>query len=142
MQSAKFSPKETHVLRLSTDEDLINVLTQYVNEQEIDAAEITVIGAVQDANLGFYDQDEQEYEEHYVEEPMELLQASGNVSYLEDERFVHLHGTFGDEEGNMVSGHVFEGTTLFAGEAVIHELDGPRLQREFDERTGLSLWEF
>jgi len=142
VQSGKYEPRETHVLRLSTDEDLINVLTEYVKDEAIDAAEITVIGAVQDANLGFYHQDEQEYEEHYVEEPMELLQASGNVSYLEDERFVHLHGSFSDEDGNMVSGHIFEGTTMFAGEAIIHELEGPRLQREFDERTGLSLWEF
>lgn len=141
MQSAQFEPKTTHVLRLSTDEDLINSLTQYVNEQEIDAADISVIGAVQDANLGFYDQDDQEYEEHYVEEPMELLQATGNVSYLEDERFVHLHGSFSDEDDNVVSGHIFEGTTLFAGEAVVHELDGPRLQRKPDERTGLTLWE-
>jgi predicted DNA-binding protein with PD1-like motif len=142
LQSAEYDPVKSHVLRLSTDEDLINILTQYVNEKNIDAADVHVIGAVQDANLGFYDQDEQEYEEHYVDEPMELLQATGNVSYLDGERFVHLHGSFSDEDDNVVSGHIFEGTTLFAGEAIVHELDGPPLRREDDERTGLTLWEF
>lgn len=141
MQSARFSRKDTHVLRLTHDEDLIGQITDYCNEHEIDAAEIIALGAVKGANLGFYDQDTHEYEEQLTDEPMELLQANGNVSYLDGERFVHLHGTFSTEDHRMVAGHVFEGTVVFAGEAVIHELDGPDLIREFDEETGLSLWD-
>lgn len=141
MQSATYQRKDTHVLRLTSGEDLLGQITQYCNEHKIDAAEITAIGAVKQAMLGFYDQDTHEYEKHSVDEPMELLQASGNVSYLDEERFVHLHGTFSDEEGEIVAGHIFENTVVFAGEAVIHELDGPDLVREFDEKTGLSLWD-
>jgi len=141
MQSATYQRKDTHVLRLTTGEDLLGQITDYCNDHEIDAAEVTAIGAVENATLGFYDQDSHEYDEHTADKPMELLQASGNVSYLDGERFVHLHGTFSDEAGEIVAGHIFEGTDVFAGEAVIHELDGPELIREFDPETGLSLWD-
>jgi len=142
VESATYSPEETHVLRLTHDEDLLGQLTDYCNEHRIDAAEITVIGAVRDASLGFYDQETQEYEQHHVDKPMEIIQATGNLSYNDGERFVHLHATLSDEDGTIHAGHVFEGTTVFAGESMIHELDGPGLRRFYDENTGLSLWEF
>ncbi len=142
MEAAKYRQTETHVLRLTHGEDLIEQLTAYANREEIDAAQVSVVGAVQAATLGFYHQGEQEYEQHTVDREMELLQASGNVSYLEGERFVHLHATFSDEEEELYAGHVFEGTPVFAGEAFLHELDGPPLKRYDDDPTGLTLWEF
>lgn len=142
MESATYTPGEIHVLRLTHEEDLLNELTVYCNEQKIDAGAITVIGAVKDAKIGFYDQESLEYEKHYYNQPMELLQANGNVSFDEAGRFVHLHATFSDDDGSVVAGHVFEGTTMFAGEAMIHEIIGPDLKRQADDTTGLSLWEF
>ncbi|MFB6356756.1 MAG: PPC domain-containing DNA-binding protein [bacterium] len=142
METAQYDVVQTHVMRMEKDRDLLGQLTDYCNEHEIDAATVTAIGAVQNATLGYYYQDEQEYEEHTVDEPMELLQASGNVSYLDGERFVHLHATFSTEDETVHAGHVFEGTKVFAGEATIQELDGPPLKRYDDEPTGLTLWEF
>lgn len=141
MQSARFSRVDSHVLRLEKDRDLLQQLTNYCQENEIDAAHISVIGAVTEANVGFYDQDEEEYEERFIDEPMGIIQASGNVSFLEGERFVHMHGTFCQEDGTVQAGHLFNGTVVFAGEAILHELEGPRLERVQDPATGLTLWD-
>lgn len=141
MRSAKFEPKETHVLRLEKDRDLLGQLTEYCNEQEIDAGQITALGAVTEAVIGFYDQDEEFYGETRIDKEMEMIQATGNVSYLEGERFVHMHATFADEDGNLHAGHLVEGNSVFAGEATIQELDGPDLIRENDPATGLTLWD-
>lgn len=141
MQSATFEQKKTHVLRLEKDRDLLGQLTEYCNEHEIDAAQITALGAVTEAVIGFYDQDEEFYGETKIDKEMEMIQATGNVSYLEGERFVHMHATFADEDGNLHAGHLVEGNNVFAGEATITELEGPELIREDDPETGLTLWD-
>lgn len=141
MRDAEFERGRSFVLRLEKGKDLLWQLTDYCDQHGIDAAQVTVIGAVTYATVGFYDQDEEEYGQKRVDEPMEIIQATGNVSYLDGERFVHLHGTFCQEDGTVVAGHLFEGSEVFAGEAVIHELEGPTLDRVYDEATGLTLWD-
>lgn len=141
MKDAEFERTKTYVLRLNKDEDLLGQLTEYCNEKEIDAAEITALGAVTEATIGFYDQDEEFYVETDVNKPMEIIQATGNVSHLDGERFVHMHGTFAEEDGEVHAGHLVEGCNVFAGEAIIKELEGPKLDRVNDPETGLTLWD-
>ncbi|MFB6347126.1 MAG: PPC domain-containing DNA-binding protein [bacterium] len=141
MKSATFEPKKTHVLRLEKDRDLLGQLTDYCNEKEIDAAQISALGAVTEAAIAFYDQDEEFYGETTIDREMEMIQATGNVSYLEGERFVHMHATFVDEDDNTHAGHLVEGNNVFAGEATIQELEGPQLIRKDDPETGLTLWD-
>ena len=40
----------------------------------------------------------------------------------------------------MKGGHLQKGTVVFAGEFVIEEILGPKLQREHDSETDLPLW--
>jgi len=41
-----------------------------------------------------------------------------------------------------MGGHLFSDTILFAGEIRLQELIGNPLERAYDERTGLNLWQF
>lgn len=141
MRDAEFERGRSFVMRLEKGRDLLEQLTDYCNRRSIDAAQVTIIGAVTRATLGFYDQEGREYGRRVVDEPMEIIHATGNVSYLDGERFVHLHGTFGREDRSTVAGHLFEGCEVFAGEAILHELEGPVLDRVFDDATGLTLWD-
>lgn len=141
MQSASFEQGKTHVLRLEKSRDLLGQLTEYCNENSIDAGQITALGAVTEARIAFYDQDEEFYGETHIDKEMEMIQATGNVSYLDGERFVHMHATFADEDGEIHAGHLVEGNDVFAGEATIQELQGPQLVREDDPATGLTLWD-
>lgn len=110
----------------------------FADEQEIDAAFFFGLGAVQDATLYFYDQDDQEYEAIEFDEPFEVVPAVGNVSWLNDERFAHTHVTLSREDGSVVAGHLDEATT-FAGELYVREFD-VKLDREHDDVTDLDLW--
>lgn len=141
MKDATFSRDETYVLRLTKDKDLLEQLTEYCDEKSIDAGKITVLGAVTEATIGFYDQEDEHYAETSLDKPMEIIQAVGNVSYLDGERFVHMHGTFADEEGNVYAGHLLKGCNVFAGEATVQVLSGPDLVRKDDPATGLTLWD-
>jgi len=141
LKSAKFEQVQTHVLRLEKGRDLLEQLTDYCNREAIDAGQVTALGAVTEAMLAFYDQDEEFYGETHIDREMEMIQATGNVSYLEGERFVHMHATFTDEDGELHAGHLVEGNIVFAGEATIQEFEGPDLIRADDPETGLTLWD-
>jgi predicted DNA-binding protein with PD1-like motif len=110
----------------------------FADEEGIDAAFFVGLGAVQDATLFFYDQDDQEYYDVEFDEPFEVVPAIGNISWLSDERFAHTHMTLSREDGSVVAGHLDEATT-FAGELYVREFDA-RLEREHDETTDLDLW--
>ncbi|WP_246985690.1 PPC domain-containing DNA-binding protein [Halorientalis marina] len=110
----------------------------FADEEGIDAAFFVGLGAVQDATLFFYDQDDQEYYDVEFDEPFEVVPAVGNISWLYDERFAHTHMTLSREDGSVVAGHLDEATT-FAGELYVREFDA-KLEREHDETTDLDLW--
>ncbi len=141
MQSAKFQRGDTHVLRLEKERDLLGQLTDYCKSEGINAAQITALGAVTEAVVAYYDQDEEIYKETHIDKEMEMIQATGNVSYLDEDRFLHMHATFADEKGDVHAGHLRDGNIVFAGEATIQELEGPHLVRKNDPATGLSLWD-
>jgi len=130
------------LLRLPYGEDLLLTLKRFCDENEITQGTLIVIGAVQQATVGYYDQEAREYRANSFNQPMEVVSCSGNISLLEGKPFVHAHIVLADSEGKPVAaGHLMEDTIIFAGEAFVQELIGEPLVRKFDEQTSLSLWE-
>jgi predicted DNA-binding protein with PD1-like motif len=127
-----------YVARLEHGRDWRGQIEGFAAEEGIDAAFFFGLGAVQDAELLFYDQDEQEYDPVAFDEPFEVVPAVGNISWLYDERFAHTHMTLSREDGSVVAGHLDTATT-FAGELYVREFDA-RLERDHDPVTDLDLW--
>ncbi|MFP4315999.1 MAG: PPC domain-containing DNA-binding protein [Desulfovibrionales bacterium] len=131
----------TYMFRLPKGGDLLEELTTRCDSLGVTTGTITVIGALQHAVLGFYDQMELTYQVHPLDEPMELLAGIGNVSLKDEQPFVHLHLTLADRTGACRGGHAMEGCRIFAAEAVITSLPEEILVRRHDPETGLALWE-
>ncbi|WP_254821130.1 PPC domain-containing DNA-binding protein [Haloglomus halophilum] len=126
------------VARLDHGRDWRAQIEEFAADEGIDAAFFVGLGAVQDAEIYFYDQDEQEYYPERFDEPFEVASCTGNVSWLDGERFAHTHMVLSREDGSCVAGHLNEATT-FAGEVYVREFDTD-LVREHDETTDLDLW--
>ena len=127
-----------YVARLDHGKDWRGQIEDFADEEGIDAAFFYGLGAVQDAELFFYDQDEQVYDSIVFDEPFEMTPAVGNISWLDDDRFAHTHATLSREDGSVVAGHL-ESATTFAGELYVREFD-TTLEREHDPVTDLDLW--
>ena len=127
-----------YVARLDHGRDWRARIEAFATEEGIDAAFFVGLGAVQDAELLFYDQDEGAYYPETFDEPLEVASCTGNVSWLDDERFAHTHVVLSREDGSCVAGHLDTATT-FAGELYVREFD-TRLEREHDATTDLDLW--
>lgn len=141
MNSSKFDLESFVIARAEHGRDLIQFVRGLAEKQNIEAGTFTAIGALKKATLGFYDQDLHEYQELDIDGPREMASCIGNISLKDGKPFVHAHAVLADDTGRTVGGHLVEGT-VFASEVHLRVLNGPRVEREHDERTDLSLWKF
>ncbi len=129
------------VARLTHGADLLEEIGRVARESGVTLGSVSAIGAVASGRLAFYDQTAHTYDTFDIPEPLEVAALTGNVSFRDGEVFVHAHVTLSDPQGRTYAGHLVEGCPVFAGEAMITELDGAPLHRGLDEVTGLALWE-
>lgn len=127
------------IVRLKHDADLVQSITELAKNKRIEAASFTAIGALKRVRLGYYDQGSHEYLEIKIDSPCEMASCVGNVSLKEGKLFVHAHVVLSNEEGETKAGHLLEGI-VFVAEVHLRQLEGRKLERRYDEVTGLSLW--
>ena len=126
--------------RLPHGKDLIRAIEDLCIENSIQTGVFFVIGAVISVTLGSYDQNQQVYVTFKKEEPLEIVNCTGNVSLKDGKVAVHAHAVLADMNGQTIGGHIFSETIVYAAEIYLRELLGKPLEREYDSITGLSLW--
>ena len=132
-------PAGEYVGRFETGADWRGEIEAFASAVEAEAAWFTALGAVQDAEIWFYDQDDLAYEPVTFDEPLEVASCVGNVSWLDGERFAHTHAVLSRPDGTALAGHLNAGT-VFAGEIYLRAF-ASRLDRVPDEPTDLDLWD-
>jgi len=135
----EYNASKELTIRLKHDADVVQSIMEIAKNKGIEAGSFTAIGALKHARLGYYDQENHEYREMKIDSPHEMASCVGNISLKEGEPFVHAHVVLSDEKGNTRAGHLLEGI-VFAAEVHLSQLEGPKLERKYDEVTGLSLW--
>ncbi len=131
----------TIVARLDYHADLLAEMTELCQRENIRLGRISGIGALTHAKLGFYHQENRQYQTLAIDHPVEILSLLGNVSIKDGLPFVHAHLVLGNERGQAFGGHLMAGTIVFAAEVQIEELAGPEFTRRHDDQTGLTLWQ-
>lgn len=126
---------------LMSGEDLLEAITLICRENNVRFGSLQAIGADEKDRLGGYDQEKKEDEFFSVDTPCEITSLPRNVSTLNGATMVHAHVTLADRDGAFHGGHLAPENKVFAGEIVIEEFDGPQFRREFDNETGLPLWQ-
>ena len=139
MNYREVSATREYVGRLDHGADWRGEIESLADEQGIDAGWFTALGAVQDAEIWFYDQTDGEYQSVEFDEHLEVASCVGNVSLLEGERFAHTHAVLSRPSGQAIAGHLNSGT-VFAGEVHLRAFD-EELVRHHDETTDLDLWQ-
>ncbi|MFV9568426.1 PPC domain-containing DNA-binding protein [Thermoanaerobacter mathranii] len=126
--------------RFQYRKDLLEEINKIITSENIRSGEIRIIGAVSKAVFSYYDAQSKNYIYISKDEHMEILNATGNISVKDGKPFAHVHITLADKNGNAFGGHLMEGTIIFAAEFVISDYGENKLERIYDETTGLQLW--
>ncbi|MFB6121212.1 MAG: PPC domain-containing DNA-binding protein [Halobacteriaceae archaeon] len=107
-------------------------------DEGVEAGWFTAMGAVQDAELWYYDQDDLEYHDVTFDEPLEVAACVGNIADLDGDVFAHTHAVLSRRSGQTLAGHL-DRATVWAGEVHLRAFDTD-LVREHDPDTDLDLW--
>lgn len=134
--------QKVHYIKFEKDQLLLESLTDYAKKHNIKTAEISFIGAVQNVNVMYMNQEKKEYDHHTFQGGHEVLSGLGNISLLNGEPFVHVHITVSDKNGIAFGGHLDEGTKIWLIEAIIKQprLFGKGIERHFDDEICLNVW--
>ena len=138
MDYREVSASREFVARMGHGADWRAEIEHLAAEAGVEAAWFTAMGAVQDAELWYYDQDDLEYRSVEFEEPLEVAACVGNVALLDGEPFAHTHAVLSRRSGQTLAGHL-DSATVWAGELHMRAFEEP-LEREHDPVTDLDLW--
>jgi predicted DNA-binding protein with PD1-like motif len=114
----KLESGKSLLVRLDHNADVVSQIAEVAANEGIQTGIFSLIGALTHAQIAFYDQESHEYNEFMVDEPVELVSCTGNISTRGGKPFVHAHAVL----------------------AYMLELLGAPLVRERDPVTGLFLW--
>ena len=136
----KFIQEENEYFgRFMEDDDLVEALGKFADENSIQTAYFSIIGAVKNSKFSFYDQEQKKYLVMELDEEGEILHCTGNIALKDGKPFVHAHITLADREGRAYGGHLIS-AKVFAAEFYLKKFD-KIMKRTLDEKTNLALLE-
>jgi uncharacterized protein len=128
----------TFALVLDTGDESMARVAAFAEEQDLDAADFTAIGAFSRAVVAYFDLERKDYQPIPVDEQVEVLSIVGHVTREPGGRNVHAHAVLGKRDGTTVGGHLLEGHVRPTLEVVLTESPA-HLRRRKDDETGLAL---
>ena len=130
-----------YLVRLERGESAVESLREFANRYRVGFAQIRAIGTLDSVTLGYYDAKAKTYHHETLDEPLEVLNLTGNIARGEDgERIVHSHVTLGRPDYTTVGGHLVEGVVGPTLEVVV-ETAPLTIRRRHDPNTGLEIWD-
>lgn len=126
-------------IKLEPNDDLLESITLAAKEYSIKTGFFTAIGAINQANVGYYLIDQKKYKILTFNGDFEVVSCLGNVTLKNNSPIIHAHLMITDKNGNAIGGHLLPGCRIsVTGEVFM--LEGKnQLIRKIDEQFGLSL---
>lgn len=124
--------------RLELGEELVKCVTDIVREHTVESAWISGVGGTTSAQVGYYHRVRRKYVFRHVRDVVELINLTGNVSWVGDKPVLHLHAVVTDRRNKAYGGHLKRLEVGATCEILITPL-GEGLTREMDPSVGLPL---
>ncbi len=129
---------KTYALIFEEDDEVLNGLEKFAEENEITGSSLYGIGAFKKLTLGYFDIEKKDYINNEVDEQVEVVSLIGNISRHKGKPKVHIHLAVGKRNGNALGGHLLKGIVRPTLEIILNESPA-YLQREYKEEYKLSL---
>lgn len=140
MRSREIADGQRRVLVVVCDkgDDPVESVTSAARSAGVMAAQVTGVGALRQAEVGYFDRDSRDYERIPVAEQVEVLSFLGDIATRDDAPALHAHVVLGRRDGSTVGGHLLHGEVWPTLEVIVTEV-APQLAKRVDPETGLAL---
>ena len=130
---------KTYALVFETGDELSKGLKGFAEEQELEAASFTAIGALSAVELGWFDWDDKQYHTSVsLTEQLELLSLIGDIALKDGKPAVHAHLVVGKKDGTAHGGHLIKAIIRPTCEVILTE-SPEYLKKQIDAETGIAL---
>ena len=118
--------------------EVMEQLKNFAKDQKLRASQFTAIGAFSEAIVGFFDFSIKDYEKTPIQEQVEVLVLTGDISLFKDGYKVHAHVVLGKRDGTAHGGHLVKAIVHPTLEIILNE--SPKyLKREMDAESEIPL---
>jgi uncharacterized protein len=111
----------TYVAVCDPGDEAVSALTQFARSEDLEAAQITAVGAFEHATVGWFDPAAKDYRRIHVAEQCELLSLIGDIAEGQDGPILHMHVVLGLSDGSTRGGHLLEARVFPTLEAIVTE---------------------
>lgn len=133
--------KNQIIVKLAVGEGIMANMLALAEQEAIQAATLTGIGAVDKVDLAFYHLSTRDYEHHLLEEEFEVLSLTGSLTLNDGKHHPHIHIVLGRSDLSVIGGHLNEAYTSVTMEIYITVIEGS-IERSQDDTVGLKLMDF
>jgi uncharacterized protein len=134
----------TYVVVLDQGEEAVSALTDWAASEGISAAQVTAVGAFEQAVVGWFDRAAKDYRRITVGRQCEVLSLIGDIAIgpggdgEAEQSQPHLHTVLGLSDGSTRGGHLLEGHVWPTLEVMVREAPA-QLRKTLRPDIGLAL---
>jgi uncharacterized protein len=128
----------TYVVVCDPGDEAVSALTQFARAEQLEAAQISAVGAFESATVGWFDRAAKDYRRIPVGEQCELLSLLGDIAEGQDGPILHMHVVLGLSDGTTRGGHLLEAKVFPTLEAVVTETPA-ELRKVLHPELGIAL---
>lgn len=138
----------TYVVVLDEGEEAFSALSDLSARQQFSAAQVTAVGAFEQAVVGWFDRSAKDYQRITIGQQCEVLSLVGDIALSPGDGDsgsggpgqpqLHLHAVLGLADGTTRGGHLLEGRVWPTLEVVIRETPA-ELRKTLRPDVGLAL---
>jgi uncharacterized protein len=129
---------KTYLVVFRSGQEVMKGLLAFAKKHKLVAGQLTGIGAISDAVIGYFDPMKNTYLRNHAKGQAEVLSLTGNLAVYDNEPFFHIHVALGLRDGSARGGYLFEATVHPTVELVLTTYS-KTVQRKIDAETGLPL---
>jgi predicted DNA-binding protein with PD1-like motif len=132
--------EKTYAVVFGKGDEVLSGLTEFADRENIQAAQISAIGAFQHALFGWFDEEQKAFRNIRVDQQVEVCSLLGDIALVAGKPAVHVHGVVALPTGENRGGHLIEAFVWPTLELFLTAWPEP-LVKERDAETGLPLFD-
>lgn len=129
------------IARFDKGDKIMASLHEIAEKEGIKSGFVSAIGAVDQAELSYYEIEEKTYKTVTFEKDFEVLSMNGTLTTVDGSPHEHIHIVLGRDDYSTIGGHLQEANVSITLEVHLTTLD-LEVGRNKDEETGIQTLKF
>jgi uncharacterized protein len=132
--------EKTYAVIFGKGDEVMSGLTEFAEHENIQAAQISGIGAFQHAVFAWFDDERKAFRNVSIDRQVEACSVLGDIGLVGGKPAVHVHGVVALPTGETRGGHMLEAYVFPTLELFLTAWPEP-LIKVHDDETGLALFD-